>query len=316
MTQGAQNDRLCRLRRSLADRLGDPRVEVEPYRDGVDCWVDLVRRPSVPPAVVRSAKAERYMTRYEGLVDFGASVEKEVLVAHLLRNAAVPTPAVLAWHYTADPEYAPSWMLLEFIEHTPVDRPPVAVESHLGQIARRIHTINPSGADLAMFKRSQPWGDWICERIMMRIGAAATYVPVPPIPVVERALRSALSSRDRHARALLHLDLRGPNLAIRDDRIVGVFDFGNAIVGDPYLELARIRSCNLLSLSFLQGYGEEPLELERCRRTLDAYELDVTALLVVVSREEFNDPELHTAMVTRTATLLERITADAWRSDD
>jgi hypothetical protein len=81
----------------------------------------------------------------------------------------------------------------------------------------------------------------------------------------------------------------------------------NAIVGDPYLELARIRGCDLLTPAFLEGYGLGAAELERHRRLLDAYELDLSALLVVVSREEIDDDVLHARVVSRTATLLDRL---------
>jgi len=109
----------------------------------------------------------------------------------------------------------------------------------------------------------------------------------------------------------LHLDLRAPNLAIRGNRIRGVLDLSNAILGDPYLELARIRGSDLLTPEFLQGYGATFLELEQNRPALDAYELDLAALLVVVSREEIDDDLLHDRMVKRTTMLLERLMAES-----
>jgi Phosphotransferase enzyme family len=310
MSENPCANRIDRLTRTLARRLDDPAVKVEPYRDGVDCWVDLVRRPTVPLAVVRSAKIEHSMTRYEGLVDFGVVIEKEVVVARLLRGAKLPTPAVLAWHHTTDPESEPSWMLLEFVPHTPVDHLSAASHVELGRITRQIHAIEPSGTDLRRLSQPEPWSERIRRRILMRISAAGRYMSIPALKTVEQALLATLPRADDHPRALLHLDLRAPNLAIRENKIVGIFDLANAIVGDPYLELARIRGCGLLSPEFLSGYGEERAQIERNRPLLDAYELDLTALLVVVSREEINDDELHDRMVKRTTTLLEGLTAE------
>jgi hypothetical protein len=294
-----------RLTRILATRLGDDSVYVEPYREGVDSWVDLVTRRRAPFAVVRSSKVERRLTRYEGLVDYGRVLEKEVVVAGLLRAAGVPTPAVIAWQRTADPDREPSWMLVEFVAHQPADQLSRDCERQLGAIARRIHAIEPAGEDLRSFERIDCWRDWIRQRILARVAAAARYMPVPEEAAVERRLRAALAARPAHPRALLHLDLRGPNLAVDGGRIVSVFDLANAVVGDPYLELARIRGCGLLTPAFLEGYGSDPHLAHD--RALDVYELDLAALLVVVSREEMGDERLHQEMVARTTTLLQRL---------
>jgi aminoglycoside phosphotransferase (APT) family kinase protein len=292
----------------LAARLGDDSVRVEPYREGVDSWVDLVMRRGAPFAVVRSSKVERRPTRYEGLVDYGQVLEKEVAVARLLRAAGVPTPAIIAWQRTADPDREPSWMLVEFVPHQPADQLSRDSGRELGAIARRIHAIEPAGEDLRAFDRIDCWRDWIRQRILARLAAAARYMPLPDEAALEPRLRAALAERPAQPRALLHLDLRGPNLAIDGNRIVSVFDLANAIVGDPYLELARIRGCGLLTPAFLEGYGGEPHLAHD--RALDAYELDLAALLVVVSREEMNDERLHEEMVARTTTLLCRLESE------
>ena len=307
MSSQASATRLQRLRGSLAQRLDEQAIEVEAYRDGIDSWVDLVRRPRFPLAVVRSAKVERRMTRYDGLVDFAVVMEKEIAVARVLGEAGVPTPAVLTWHRTADPETEPSWMLVEYVPHEGVERLSRDCQVELGALARRIHAIEPSGLDVPGLARDRPWPDWIRQRILTRLAAARRYMAIPAAAEVERMLGAALADGPREPRSLLHLDLRAPNLAIRTNRIAGVLDLANAIVGDPYLELARIRGCGLLTPGFLEGYGEDSMRLERYGRTLDAYELDLTALLVVVSREEMDDDRLHREMVQRTAMLLERL---------
>jgi len=299
------------LKHALARGLNDPSVEVEPYRSGVDCWVDLVRRSRAPLAVVRSPKIECSQTRYEGLVNFGAVFEKEVVVSRLLREAGVPTPLVLAWHRSMDPAKEPSWMLLEFFPHEPADHLSKETQHQLGRIAHRIHAIQPAGGDLRRLSPPDPWNTWISNRILMRLTAAERYMPIPALSKLEPALRAALSRREDHVPALLHLDLRAPNLAIRGNRIRGVLDLSNAILGDPYLELARIRGSDLLTPEFLQGYGATFLELEQNRPALDAYELDLAALLVVVSREEIDDDLLHDRMVKRTTMLLERLMAES-----
>ena len=299
--------RFERLRQLLAQRLSDPDVAVQPYRDGVDSWVDLVKRPLAPAAVVRSAKIEQRLTRYEGLVEYGLVLEKEVTVARLLREAGIPTPEVLAWQRAHPPESEFSWMLMEFISHDSVEQLSDECQFQLGSLARQIHSIVPSGAALDQLATPENWQAWVRQRILRRIEAARRYMPLPPAPQVERLLSAALATRTAHSPGLLHLDLRPQNLAIKENRIISVFDLANALVGDPYLELARIRGCGLLTPKFLAGYGEAPTQLEQNQLALDAYELDLSALLVVVSREEADNLQLHQAMVERTATLMQRL---------
>jgi aminoglycoside phosphotransferase (APT) family kinase protein len=200
-------------------------------------------------------------------------------------------------------------MLTELVPHVEADDVPPGAHAELGRLARRIHAIEPTGSDLDRLSRPEPWGQWILARLLRRVEAARRYMPMPPAAEVERALAAALRARTARARALLHLDLRAPNLAMRSDSIVSILDLGNAIVGDRYLELARLRGCGLLTPAFLSGYGESPAELRRNAPALDAYELDLAALLVVVSREEFDDERLHRKMVERVAALLARLTA-------
>jgi aminoglycoside phosphotransferase (APT) family kinase protein len=308
-------ERLARLQRSLAERLLDPSVTVAPFRAGVDCFVDLVARDGHPPAVVRSARVELLPTRYEGIVDFGKTLRKEVVVAQLLRESGVPVPALLHWYRTDDPAREPSWMLSEFVAHAPCETLTAGAQRELGRIARMIHRIEPTQADLEAFDCAEPWTDWIVGRIQQRIDAARRYIVLPDRAQVEWALRAALAGREPLRRSLLHLDLRPPNLAVERDDIVAIFDYANAVYGDPYLELARLKECGLLTPAFLEGYALDQAEVDRRERILTAYGLDLTALLVVVSTEEFDDPRLHDEMAAKTSNALTTLMVSAGRGD-
>ncbi|UVK49624.1 phosphotransferase (plasmid) [Mesorhizobium sp. AR02] len=286
MSTDDSSDRLVRLSRSISLHFsGTCPVKLTPYREGVDCWVDLVERFNAPLAVVRSAKSEIAVTRYDGIVDFGVEIEKQVRAAALLRLRGVATPAVLEWNRTTDLVREPSWMLLEFVEHAVANWEELDLHFQLGTIARCIHAIETTDPTLALFRRSGSWSDWITERILMRAAAAGRYIHMPKPDALRLALLTLIGRRDEAAKVLLHLDLRPPNLAVRGGRIVSVLDLGNAIVGDPLLELARIRGCGLLSPVFLRGYGLAPTGLDKEAAILDAFELDLVLLLVVVSLE-------------------------------
>jgi hypothetical protein len=300
--------RLAALRTSIAAALSEPGVVIEPYREGTDCWVDLVHRPGRVDCVVRSPKVERRMTRYEGLVCFGDVLAKEAVVADVLAHADIPTPRVLSSHRQRSPADGPSWMLLEYVPHTPGQVMSSRAQRELGALARQIHHISPVPDTIPpRLAPGQTWQHWVRERILRRVAAAGRYMNVPPRHLLAKSLAEVLASRPDNPAALLHLDLRPPNLVIRDNGISAVLDMANAIIGDPYLELARIRGCGLLTANFLTGYGLRRSELRSNGRVLDAYELDLTALLVVVSVEELNDPALQRAMIGHTAALLSRV---------
>lgn len=303
---GAVSDhgRLERLQQTLGRRLNVPDVRVRPFREGVDCWVDLAEWPGGPPAVVRSARVERLMTSYDGLVDFGAEIEKQVVVAGLLRGHGIPTPAVLDWSRSPDGGVEPSWMLLERVEQGSADWSDPVLLFNLGEITRRIHAIEPPADLRSLLPPSPSWGSWVTDRIFARLAAASTYLDMPDLERARRAVEAVAVTREAQAHHLLHLDLRPPNLAVAQNRIVSVLDLANAIIGDPWLELARLRGCGLLMPAFLQGYGNNDADMGAA---LDVYELDLSALLVVVSKEEFDDPNLHAEMSGRTRFLLERV---------
>jgi len=289
--------RLATLQESLARYLDDASLVIEPFREGVDAFVDLVTRPGHAPAIVKSAKVERLLTTYEGLVDYAVIMRREIAVADLLRQANLPAPAVLGWHRSTGPD-DPSWILSEYVAHEPTDALSPHVQEQLGQLARTMHAIHPSGDARRWLAPSVAWDEYVVARILARLEAARRYVSLPDDRHLVGALRRTVQGRSPHAGALLHLDLRAPNLAVVGDRIVAILDYGNAIAGDPYFELARIKSFGGLTPAFLSGYGG--VDLDRHHALLLAYGLDLTALLTVVTREEFVDESLHTAMAAQT----------------
>ena len=308
MAESCELTRLNKLQHSLANSLNQADICVYPYKAGVDCWVDKIEWSRTSEAVVRSAKVEQLHTRYEGLVDFGAEMQKQISVAKLLNDAGIPTPTVLRSHRSNAPAVEPSWMILEFVEHQEVDQLDVELQYQLGAITRRIHNIQPEPG-LPHLSRSASWSSWIAERIVARLEASAAYLEIPDIEVLGHQIAKVAETRSHFANRLLHLDLRPNNLAIQNGKIAAIFDLANSIIGDPFLELARIRGCNLLTDAFLDGYGDRiPPNLTHI---LDIYELDLAALLVTVSREEFDDPQLHITMRDRTAFLAQKILSRA-----
>ncbi len=261
----------------------------------MDFWADLAHVGDRLLGVVRSPRHESLSTAYEGTVDFGAVVEKEIVVLGLLAEHGVPVPRVWGWHRRQGPDEL-SWMLYEHIPHEPVEALTPALQRQLGTIARDIHAITPVPPSLAP---DRPWLDYLTERLTARLTSAATYAP--ELPVEELLARAArlLTERSTVDLVLLHMDLRPANVCVHDGQIVAVLDVANALAGDPLFELARIRNYGLLTTSFREGYGLSAEQLRDCADVLDLYELETAALLTVVAVEEIDDETLHASSRAR-----------------
>jgi aminoglycoside phosphotransferase (APT) family kinase protein len=250
--------------------------------------------------VLRSPRHESLETSYDGLVEFGDIIEREVTALDLMSAAGIPVPLVRGWQRGVSG--APSWVLLDYVEHD--DEPDVPLWQ-LGELTRRLHDIRPRLPGL------EPVGDWaafMSDRLFRRLAAARAYCDPPADHELEAGVAGLLRSRQDRASSLLHMDLRSPNLCVRAGRIAAIIDVANCMVGDPLLELGRIRGYGLLGDQFLGGYGLDARALGPDELTLlDIYELDTAALLTVVAVEEIDDAPMHAEQAARTEHLASRI---------
>ncbi|AGL19055.1 hypothetical protein L083_5545 [Actinoplanes sp. N902-109] len=288
------------LARSLRRVTGVPGLTVRPWRAGTDFWADLVE-DGTAPSVVRSPRAERVRTSYDGDVDFGVVLEKEAVALRLMAAAGLPVPEILGRHRGTGPG-EPSWLRLSLVPHDqhaelPLDR--------LGGIVRRLHGIRPRAAGLSPHPS---WTGFVRQRLWQRLRAARRYCPLPADASLEPVVTALLGTRAAHATSLLHMDLRRENICVEGGRIAALIDLSNCIVGDPLMELGRIRGYGLLTEEFRRGYGADRFDAA-ASSLLDLYELDTALLLTVVSVEEFDDPVLHRDQAARATELAARIAA-------
>lgn len=287
--------RLTLLSRQVGATLGDDGIRVRSWRAGVDFWADLAYIGDTLLGVVRSPRHESLATAYEGAVDFGAVVEKEVIVFRLLAEHGVPVPRVRSWYRRRHPEEL-SWMLCDHVPHEPVETLTPPMQRQLGAITKDIHAITTVPPSLMP---DRPWPEYLTERLRTRLTAAMKYCPELPVDELETTAAALLADRSAADLALLHMDLRPANVCVRDGRIAAVLDVANALAGDPLLELARIRNYGLLTTSFRAGYGLSAEQLHGFAGVLDLYELDTAALLTVVAVEEIDDEALHASSRSR-----------------
>ncbi len=55
--------------------------------------------------------------------------------------------------------------------------------------------------------------------------------------------------------SLLHMDVRPDNFVVKRGRVIGMLDWSNALIGDPWLDLLRTEEFGSANDAFWQGYG-------------------------------------------------------------
>jgi aminoglycoside phosphotransferase (APT) family kinase protein len=286
-TKGSRSKRLVQLTLKVQAALGRD-IEIFAWRDGSDFWADLVLRNTTVVGVLRSPKHERLSTSYDGPVDYADVMETEVEALNLMITQEVPAPRVLAWRRRHRDEGV-SWMLCEYIPHTLVANLSTAQQESLGRLAKQIHAIKPT---TPLIPRHEFWAKFMLERLGKRLTGASRYCPQLPIAKIAAYAEPILLTRGAQANSLLHMDLRAANLCFSGDQIIAVIDAANALIGDPWLELGRLRAYGLLTEDFSRGYGLSGKELEYADPVINLYELETAALLMCVAKEETNDTEL------------------------
>jgi aminoglycoside phosphotransferase (APT) family kinase protein len=142
----------------------------------------------------------------------------------------------IAWHAAALAR--PEW------EH---------VARQLGQVVRRLHTLPPPPGPT--WER-----DWLAELRAGCVERQRRWSVLPPHLVDQIAGYLAPPSPERR---LIHADLHDHHIFVQGARLVGIIDWGDALLADPYYELPALhlhtfRGDRGLLATFLDGYGWGP----------------------------------------------------------
>jgi aminoglycoside phosphotransferase (APT) family kinase protein len=286
--------------------LEDPAVEVRPWRQGTDFRADLAVRDGRVLGVVRTPRVEIADTDYDGVIDYGAVLAKEVRVGRLLRRHGIPTPAVLASGERGDG--ALTWVMSELVEQGTADALSPAMQSELGRLCARIHGI-PAGEVRAVLPPAS-WHDVFLGRMAHRLAGLSRLCAIGDPARLLARIRQIATGHQPSRLSLLHLDLRPENLCVDGDRIVAVLDLANATVGDPLFELGRLRAIGQLTDRFLGGYGEVRAVPDGIAGpVMLVYELETTALLTAVAKEETQDATLFDRMRARSEEIVAQLEA-------
>lgn len=126
-----------------------------------------------------------------------------------------------------------------------------------------------------------------------------------PLPE-ENGLSSLLAWPGADHRTL-HMDLRPANFIARQGAVVAVVDWGNALFGDPAVDLARTAEMGHLDEQFLAGYGRTDCFGHVPPEVAALYRLDAAVMLTLVFLAEAPDEGLAQRCLGRVAELYAQV---------
>lgn len=258
-----------------------------------DFWRPLVetvcrRDLSIPCQTVRSGLPgtfptfivdERWVIKFFGrLFEGEASFAIEREVARLLANGSIPAPALLA-EGCLDPDADWPWpfLVFEFVPGVSIGEvyEQVARHDHLeiarlaGRIARQLHDLPLDGSSLF----AADWSGYVALLNTQRAGCAARQrawgtLPEHMVEQIDAFLAPVEDLIPRHSRPhLIHADMTADHILgrLQEGRwqTTGIIDFGDAMVGSLWYELAALhldlfRGDKRLLAAFLEAYGLDP----------------------------------------------------------
>lgn len=257
-----------------------------------------VFRTELPPhgAVAVKAPWRRFPGgSYGEDVDCRDLLRQEHVLARWADGLGIPVPAPVALHESDEQDV----LISGYVDGDGSPPDPAA----LGRLLRRLHDAPPPDMTPAAHMRFAGMGEMVAHRIMRRFESleGLTGEALPRAHVDLSALRDALPEGRRR---LLHLDLRDVNMRCREGRIVAIFDWSNAVIGDPAFELARMQASGTLTDAVLEAYGEHDWAAHLPSRTRVAFHLDAALLLAIVFRIGDPDPARAARMSERVRELL------------
>lgn len=269
--------------------------DIEPFAFGVENCVFKGYSPEWGKVAIRTPWSRQIDRETDTISDSRVGLLKEYALTGHGRKYCLPVPAICHLHLgeTAD------FLVQEFVEGDQS----VSIEE-IGRIAMELHSIEilpESGISEQDVHQS------LAERIAFRAKAAERVLKCSlPLPDPEDIF--GILSSFKHKKRLLHMDLRPENLIFQKRKAAAVIDWTNALIGDPVLELMRIKDYGLLTDEFILGYAGAELEIARVPEAVQyLYQFDTAAMLAVLFHTESIDPKQGEAAGIRVKELHRRI---------
>jgi aminoglycoside phosphotransferase (APT) family kinase protein len=199
---------------------------------------------------------------------------REAWTLDRLASMSLSVPTVLAYAAECDSLGGPA-LILTLVEGASDEDP--AVSAAAGAMMRRVHDVRLPGygplvsGDGAWRGEHTSWADAMAASVSAVPELVAAGILAPDL--AQEAVGFATGSLVAYEGdgRLLHRDLKQAHLFGIAGALTGVIDWGDATVGDPLLDIARMSMASSLIGSFLDGYG--PLESTGLDATLAAYRI-------------------------------------------
>ncbi|OAA79238.1 dihydropyrimidine dehydrogenase [Akanthomyces lecanii RCEF 1005] len=285
-------------------------TNLQPLAQGLEFNVYSATSAVHGPVVLRVPKFKVFQNANDPNTDARDLVRQEAAILDLLRPTAVPVPQAYGYH---EIDGYPAMVC----EYMPADDDAAAAadDAALGCVGALIHATpvpadwavklvamegcSPTQLDALFVKRMRrrfavlgrlepQTEDWAPEEETLRAVAEPLFRRLPP--------------------ALLHMDLRHVNVRMRAGRVSAVFDWTNALLAPPVVDVYRSLEWGALREAFVAGYaGVRPLEAVSARE--EAFlRLDAALVLALVFVSEAPDPERREAALRRVQELCEALT--------
>ena len=167
----------------------------------------------------------------DGVVDSRWFPQREISIYELVRLHGLPSPELVHNHF-GDDDF--DFVVYSYVEHD--DSFPSGRE--LGELLARIHSVAvpPSVAERVSPRPMEKiLADRMAARAVTLYELTGRHLQIPHQDWIIGTLAG------QYERSLLHLDIRPVNILARQGQVAAVIDWDNALMGDPELEIVRMR---------------------------------------------------------------------------
>ncbi|UPT75878.1 MAG: phosphotransferase [Elusimicrobiota bacterium] len=268
------------MRAYAANRWGTSDVELA--SEGMEYFLFRVSTDKGPLAI-KAATALSISDDIDDAIDTSLSLAREASVLKHLRSNGAKVPDCFGFSQN---EGFPL-CVMEFI----IGDGTSATDFSLGQALRAVHDAGPwpiagkSPAELESDFKIKILGcirQWLHKLVLRRRLDSSLMDAVHPA-VFDGYAMPRLTT--------LHMDLRRANVIAAKNGVAAILDWGNAIIGDPWLDLLRVEEYSELEMGqFRSGYGDAPPRPPAAIEHL--YRLYTTSMMSLLFENMVPDPEL------------------------
>ena len=262
---------------------------------GMDARVYHAGSAQLGPVAIRVPHDRWVTSGNEPQLDTRRQLRQDYELSRHLRAHGLPVPEVFILH--TDDE-GTDFTIAQYVEADGSDLP----GTELGRLIRAIHDIPAPDLDLVCMDPSGDLDEVLADRIGQRL---KNLTAISGLDVDIPDLRAALAADPAPpGRCLLHMDLRPENILARSGRPAAILDWGNALVGDPALDLARTAEYGALTPDVLAAYGHPgTFTMTSAAPRQLVYRLDTAVMLSHVFLNDAPDPARARHYIERTKSL-------------